>query len=158
VPQKGSSFYFTIPLEIAHSKIQESKEEIFLISEYVWENKTILIAEDDDLNFMFLEEMLSPTKIKIIRARNGKEAVELVKMIPEISLVLMDIQMPVMDGYECSGIIKTLKPELPIIAQTAYALASEKEMSLKAGCVDYVTKPINHKLLIRKINKYSLDK
>jgi len=156
--EKGSSFFFTIPAEIVDAVETEPTEMEFDMSHYFWKNKTILIAEDDDINFMFLEEMLHLTNIKIIRARNGKEAVDLVKIISEISLVLMDIQMPVMDGYESTRIIKTIKPELPVIAQTAYAFASEKILSINAGCIDYITKPINLKVLLQKISKYSKDK
>ena len=151
---KGSDFYFTIPADIIESS-QESKPIIEdENNEYKWGNSTILIAEDDDFNFMFIEEMLAPTGIKIIRAKNGKEAVDLVYKIPELSLVLMDIQMPVMDGYESTSLIKQMKPDLPVVAQTAYALSSEKEKSFQAGCSDYITKPIDQNKLLAKINLY----
>lgn len=151
--KKGSSFYFTLPAEILETVEEKLNIEVD-IKNYNWINRTILIAEDDDLNFMFLEEMLQQTNLKIIRAKNGKEAVDLVHMIPEISLVLMDIQMPVMDGYESTKMINSFKPDLPVIAQTAYAFASEKEMSMKAGCIDYISKPIDQKQLLKKIGKY----
>jgi CheY-like chemotaxis protein len=152
---KGSSFYFTIPADIIEEQVDEQTDKSSEKLEFYWENKTILVAEDDDFNFMFIEEMLIPCGIKIIRAKNGKEAVDLVFKIPEISLVLMDIQMPVMDGYESTRLIKRLKPELPVIAQTAYALATEREMSFRAGCVDYITKPLDQQKLLLKINKFS---
>ncbi len=152
---KGSSFYFTVPADVVEPKENESVVEYDGDFKFYWNNKTILVAEDDDFNYMFIEEMLIPAGIKIIRAKNGKEAVDLVCKISEISLVLMDIQMPVMDGYESTRIIKKMKPGLPVIAQTAYALATEKEMSFKAGCVDYITKPIDQHKLLQKIVKHS---
>lgn len=151
---KGSTFYFTLPVEVLETFIDISEEEPDSTIVYDWNDKTILIAEDDDMNFMFLEEMLISTKAKLIRARNGIEAVELVKKIPEISLILMDIQMPEMDGYESTRIIKSIRRDVVVIAQTAYALTSEKELSYKAGCSEYVTKPINMERLLSILSRY----
>lgn len=120
---------------------------------------TVLIAEDDDINFLFLEEMLSDYKIKIIHAKNGQEAVDLFKNnINSIDIILMDIQMPILDGFSATMLIKELKPEVPVIAQTAYAYSTEIDLSKKAGCSDYLVKPIQQELLIEKIATFTSTK
>ncbi|NSW45002.1 MAG: PAS domain S-box protein [Bacteroidales bacterium] len=117
---------------------------------------TILIAEDDDINYMFIEEMLSEYNFTLIHARNGKEAVELfTEKMEQINLVLMDIQMPIMDGFVATQKIKILKPDIPVIAQTAYAYSTEIEMSKQVGCSDYIIKPIELEVLIQKIEQYA---
>ncbi len=153
--QKGSTFSVRFPY---------SNINLFTSSKPILKNDTaidihkdiyILIAEDDDLNFMFLEEMLSNEKVHIIRARNGKEAVDIFKQSQcQINIVLMDIQMPVMDGFEAIKLIKEINPNIPIIAQTAYAYASEEEQCRRAGCCEYLVKPINQSDLIEKILLY----
>jgi two-component system CheB/CheR fusion protein len=152
--ERGSSFYFKIPADIIPATNEIVENLIFNPFEYQWGKFTILVAEDDDLNYMFIEEMLVDTKIKLVRAKNGLEAIDIIKSNPEIVLVLMDIQMPFMDGYQSTKMILSIKPHLPIIAQTAFALASEKEMSFKAGCIDYISKPIDLEELLLKIKKY----
>ncbi len=119
--------------------------------------KTILIAEDDDISFTLMKRNLQGTAINIIRAVNGKECIEAIKAHPEICLVLMDVKMPVMDGYEATGIIKNIKPNLPVIAQTAYALEGDRELSLAAGCTDYLSKPVSKETLLRVIEKYGCN-
>ncbi|MDP2237112.1 MAG: response regulator [Bacteroidales bacterium] len=112
----------------------------------------ILIAEDEDSNYtvlkMLLEKKLSA---EIFRARNGLEAVEITRTNERINLVLMDIKMPVMDGFEATGIIKTERKELPVIAITAYGLSGDEHKALSAGCDDYVSKPIQTNALFEKI-------
>jgi len=121
---------------------------------YNWANKTILIAEDDDANFLLLQKALEKTNAAIIHAENGKDAVNYCKSNPEIDVVLMDIRMPIMDGIEATSQIKVLRNDLPIIVQTAFTMSSEKEKSFKAGCDDYISKPINIKELLSTIYKY----
>ncbi|MCX7862695.1 MAG: response regulator [Bacteroidales bacterium] len=152
--QKGSTFSVRFPysntnlftpqfVSLKNNKIELEKQIC------------ILIAEDDDLNFIFLEEMLANEKIKILRAHNGKEAVELFKKHHcVINIVLMDIQMPIMDGFEATKLIKELNPHVPIIAQTAYAYSTEEEQCRKAGCCEYLIKPLNQNDLIEKILQY----
>ncbi|NOY38570.1 MAG: response regulator [Chlorobi bacterium] len=119
----------------------------------------ILIAEDNDLNYMILERLLQAViDASVIRAENGKEAVEYCKTHPEIALVLMDIKMPVMDGYEATRQIRKLYPELPVIAQTAHAMTENKETAFRAGCNDYLTKPILKDTLRQMIEKYLTNK
>lgn len=121
---------------------------------YDWSGKTVLIAEDIDDNFLFLKTFLRKTKINVLWAKDGKEAVEMCLQDQQIDLVLMDIRMPYLDGYEATKLIKSSRPDLPIIAQTAYALNSDSQKIYGAGCDDYVTKPILGKILFEKMSRF----
>lgn len=99
-----------------------------------------------------------PTHVNLLYAKDGEEAVEMVKTKSDISLVLMDIKMPNMDGYTATRIIKNLQPKLPVIAQTAYAMSEDKQKSLEAGFDDYVSKPIVQEKFIKVIGTYILKK
>jgi CheY-like chemotaxis protein len=103
---------------------------------------------------LFLEAILSKNKIHIIRASNGNEAVEMCKKHPEIKLVLMDIKLPKMNGYDATRQIKQHNPNLPVIAQTAYAMLEDREKALAAGCDGYLSKPILKEELLKIIEKY----
>jgi CheY-like chemotaxis protein len=118
-----------------------------------WKSKSVIIAEDDYANFLLLMEYLDSTGIKIIRARTGREVLEIcAKAYPDI--ILMDIQMPQMSGYEATIKIRETNKTVPIIAQTAHAMAGDKEKILAAGCNDYLAKPITEADLLGKIQKY----
>ena len=123
-------------------------------SNYNWEGKVLLVAEDEDFNFIFLEEILIDTNAKIIRARDGKEAIQLFETNPEIDLVLMDMQMPIMNGYDATRSIKKIKKEVPVIAQTAYHYGEAYEEIMAAGCDDFVSKPIDIGGLKDMINRF----
>lgn len=114
-------------------------------------DRTILIAEDDEISFKFLDLVLTrKTKVNIIWAINGQIAVDYCKLYPHIDLVLMDIQLPVIDGVEATRQIKQVRPDLPIIVQTANAFNEEWDRCFEAGCDDYITKPVNlQDLMIR---------
>ncbi len=116
---------------------------------------TILIAEDEDINFMYLEEVLRRTKATVIHACDGQEAVDLFKSNMSIKIVLMDIKMPIMDGIQATKLIKQERANVPVIATTAYALGGDKEKFLEAGCDDYLSKPIRKDDLIAMIKKHS---
>ncbi|MFO7865150.1 MAG: transporter substrate-binding domain-containing protein [Salinivirgaceae bacterium] len=148
---EGSEFFFTIPLDEESQKQQSEQSEAG--REYQWENVTILVAEDEQNNYMFIQETLKKTGAEILWATNGQEAVKAVSSNPNINIVLMDIRMPNMNGYEATKEIKKLRKDLPIIAQTAYAMSDERDLSLQAGCDDYMTKPIRPKKLLKKINQ-----
>lgn len=125
-----------------------------MFNNYNFTGNTILITEDERTNYLFLEALLKRTGATLIWAETGKTALDAIEKNPEINLVLMDIKMPEMNGYEATREIKKIRPELPIIAQTAYALAGEKEKILSAGCDDYLSKPIMGKVLLEKIDHY----
>lgn len=120
---------------------------------YDWPDKVILLVEDEPICRLFFKSALRNTEVELLYAFNGEQAVFMVKEHPRIDLVLMDIKLPVMNGIEATRQIKILRPELPIIAQTAYALNNERISALEAGCDDYLSKPIQIELLLEKIEK-----
>lgn len=148
---QGAAFYFTIPYrEVIHID-NENQEKV---KKSFDRHRTILIAEDEEYNYQLIAEILSDKNVALLYARNGFEAVELCKRNPKIDIVLMDIKMPEMDGLTAMQIIKGLRPDLPVIAQTAYVLTDEKDQLLTCGFTDYITKPIRKEELLAKINKY----
>ena len=114
--------------------------------------KRILVAEDNDSNYMLMTYILKKY-YTYFRARNGQEAVELA-VSEKPDLVLMDIKMPVMDGLEATRNIKAQCPDLPIIALTANAFDSDRQLALEAGCDNFLPKPVNAELCIKTIQKY----
>ncbi len=150
---KGSVFSFTIPYRKKVKKTQFDTSVIEPKSIKSAPGKTMLIAEDEDSNYMLLKEILSGSGFNIIRALNGIEAVNICKSEPKIDIVLMDIKMPGMDGYEATELIKEINPDLPIIAQSAYVTEADKTKALSSGCSDFISKPINKKLLLSKISE-----
>ncbi len=150
---KGTVFYFTVPYI---KSIHESKSDIQIVNEIAIDTTkpiTVLIAEDEDFNFMFLEELLSGLDLTIVRAVNGIEAVGICNTNNDVALVLMDIKMPLMDGYEATRQIRQFLPSLPIIAQTAYSTEADMHKAFSAGCNDFISKPLSKELLISKIKK-----
>ena len=126
----------------------------FTDATYLWEGKTILIVEDNEPSNIYFEAALRKTKAKLIWAKNGLDAVETVKNNNQIDLVLMDINMPKMDGIEATRIIKSLNPNIFIVVQTAFILSGEEKMCHEAGCDEFITKPIRLKYLLDTINRY----
>ncbi len=148
---KGTTFYFTIPI----NQHLMPKHDLIKTDIPVKRIKAkILIAEDDWVSFEYLKLILSKFDIEVIYAENGKQAVEFVKNMPDIDLVLMDIRMPVMNGIEATKLIKKIRPDLPIIAQTAYAFSEERSKILAIGCDEYLSKPMQSSKLNILINKY----
>ncbi len=150
---EGSTFYFSVPLKYAKKEaivVKPIRENEIVKSD----NKVILIAEDDNINFLFFQKMMKDKSFQIIRAVNGQEAVDICLNNTEIDLVLMDIKMPVMNGFEAIEKIKPVRPELPIIAQTAYSSSEDKVKIQNAGFDDYITKPLNRERLFELIDKY----
>jgi CheY-like chemotaxis protein len=149
----GSTFIFTIPyvngIENTPTSVLKYESE-----KCNWNGKTILLVEDEVNNHAFAEQLLKVTNVNLLHAWDGSEAVELVKNNPNISLVLMDIKMPIMNGYEATRLIKLIRPELPVIAQTAYALSQEREQALEAGCDNYISKPIDKELFMKLLNSF----
>ena len=121
---------------------------------YNWAGKTILIAEDDLNSFKFLHELLKKTHAEILHAANGKQAIDIIRSSQQIDLVVMDIMMPELDGYEATRMIKSSHREIPVIAQTAYAMAGDKERMQEAGCDDYVSKPLDFKHALSVMNRH----
>ena len=149
-PNQGTNIYFTLPLEKNEAKFEKGSLEGI---QFNWHNKVVLVAEDIDINYKLIEEILSPTKAKIIWAKNGKEAVDLCLKNDNIDLVLMDLRMPGMDGFEATQKIKEHKKGLKIIGQTAYAHDNEREKCLSIGFDNYIAKPIKIETLLTTINQ-----
>lgn len=150
---QGATFYFTIPYNPVMQKV---KKEDFKKDDVVESNNevTILIAEDDDMNFMIFEKQLEEYNYNIIHAKNGSEAVELFSQNPSIDFVFMDIKMPVMNGLEATKEIRKINKHIPIIAQTAYVMTEDRMKAREVGCNDYLAKPITGKMLSEILNKY----
>lgn len=149
----GSSFYFTIPHISGKKTSDEDIARQKPKKNYYWEGKVFLIAEDDKFSFKFLESFLRQTKAEVLHATDGKEAIDICRN-NMIDLVLMDIQMPEMNGLQATEEIKKFNKKLPIIAQTANAINEEKQKCFEAGCDDFVTKPVNISELYTKIDKW----
>lgn len=151
---RGTTFLFTLPY-LKPTVLPAGREENYQYeTSYNWFGKTILIAEDDLNSFKFLRELLGKTRIEILHAPNGKKAVETVGSNIHVDLVIMDVQMPVMDGLEATRLIKEMNFGIPVIAQTAFAMAGDKEKMQQAGFDEYIAKPINSNQLLAIINHF----
>lgn len=125
-----------------------------MVMSYNFGGKTILIAEDECSNYEFLKELLEEYNLNIMYAQDGKCAIDMCISHPQINLILMDIKMPILDGVSATQKIKEFRPELPIIAQTAYALPNEKEKFMSCGFDAYIVKPIDETSLLETIVKF----
>ena len=152
----GTTFYFTIPYTKSKfntlTSVVVPKTKITPIENM---ELTILIAEDEEYNMLYINELLSNTNIKIIEAFNGKEAIELAQKHPEIVMIFMDIKMPMVNGYEAMHEIKKVKPTLPIVALSAFAMESDRDKALQEGFDDYLTKPLDRKKLFEIMSRYA---
>lgn len=117
-------------------------------------NPNILIAEDVESNFLYLKAVLSKLNANVFWAKNGLEVVEICEKEKDLDMVLMDLQMPEMNGYEATQLLKAKYPDLPVIAQTAFAMSDDREKALDAGCDDYLSKPIKSRDLLTIAEKY----
>lgn len=153
-PNEGSTFWFTLPLKKMQSGSapQSAKSSGSLRPDL--SDKCILVVEDVDTNYFYISSLLEKMNARVIRAANGRRAVEMCKTDSSINLVLMDIELPVLNGYEATREIKKHRPGLPVIAQTAFAMAGERERSEEAGCDEYLAKPIRKDDLIETITKF----
>jgi PAS domain S-box-containing protein len=154
----GSTFSFTIPFIPAVTKTKEEIEKKKPKSEYDWNGKCFLVAEDDKFSYKLLEGFLKKTNAEILHAEDGLQAIDICKRNESIDIILMDVQMPEMNGMEATKNIKMFRKNLPIIAQTANAIAEERQRCFEAGFDDFVTKPINITELFVKIDKWLTSK
>jgi len=154
-PDQGSLFTFTIKTNIeTNTNMETNQVNNASAYPYDFKERTILIAEDIDFSFLYIEAVLRRTGVKILWAQNGKEAIEHVKTNLDIDIVLMDMHMPVMNGYDASNVISSLRPGLPVIAQTAFVLPDDVKRCYAAGCSGYLAKPIRKEQLLNTLSEY----
>jgi len=151
----GTTFTFSIVLEYDETGTQADEvvnEETVLVD--VGNEKVILVAEDDNINFMLLEKLLKMNNFKVVRAKDGLEAVQICKENHEIDLVFMDIKMPNLNGYEAFQKIREFNTKIPIIAQTSYSFSEEIDRIKEIGFNDYISKPLDKMKIAALIKKY----
>ena len=153
---KGSAFYFTIPVG---KKLQKRKpvlpnEKNNEKEDFNFNKKEILVAEDNFSNYLLIKTHLKKTQAVLLHAKNGEEAINFIKNYHTIKIVLMDIQLPGISGYEATSEIKKIRPETKIIAVTAYASEEDKKEALNAGCDAHISKPIVKNKLLRTIKEF----
>lgn len=148
----GSTFSFTVPYKVSELKSNKLSTGQDLLTNS--SRPLILIAEDDELNFLYIEAVIKMINCDYLHAKNGVEAVDICKQNDKITLVLMDIKMPVMNGMEATQIIHLFRPDLPVIATTAYAQTGDEYRFLSAGCNGYISKPIKKDKLLELIQKH----
>lgn len=152
---KGSVFSFTLPYEAnLKTKKSDKNAEVNNNKEVQIRNLKILIAEDDKPSEILIETALNKFANTVLKTESGVETVELCRINPDIDLILLDIQMPELDGYEVARLIRKFNSNVITIAQTAYALSGDKEKALEAGCNDYISKPIRRSELMTLIKKH----
>lgn len=148
----GSTFYFTLPLVTQSSTTRQGLSKIDETNKPKTNEKLILLAEDDESNAQVIKLWLRKVGYNTLYASNGEEAVDLAKQHPELSLILMDIKMPRMNGSQALSAIRTFRPDLPVIAITAYALTGDRQRLLEEGFDDYLAKPFSSEELLEKIS------
>jgi len=119
-----------------------------------FEKSTILVVEDDEMSFLYLNQIFRLTRNVVVRARNGNEAIQIIRVNRDIDLILMDIQLPDIDGNTITREIRKFNPELPIIAQTAGKTQQERDIALESGCNDVLVKPFRMEELTGMLEKY----
>jgi signal transduction histidine kinase/CheY-like chemotaxis protein len=155
VPEKGTTFYFTIPYITAGETAETSQH--FSPGKVDFSGKVILVVEDDLISYQLVEALLKDTNVKLIHVKNGEDAVEICQFMDCIDLVIMDMRLPFLNGYEATSRIKKINPKLTIIAQTANVLSDDRARCLSIGCSDYIAKPIDPDEFMRTIASHLLD-
>lgn len=148
---EGSAFFFTIPVKEGKQEMGDSQSDQDITPAPTQSN--ILIVEDDHFSYRFLERVLQ-NDFQVSRAENGQVALEMIRNSPNLAMVLLDVRLPGMDGYEVARRIREIDQRLVIVAQTAHGLQGEREKALQAGCNEYISKPINLSELRQIICKY----
>lgn len=151
---EGSVFFFTVPCSGIYNIEPVADAAAAERPVKPSHTRSILVAEDEESNFALIDAMLKQKNYKILRAKNGQEAVDLFKKNRSTDLILMDIKMPVKDGFEAASEILSIKPNVPIIAQSAYAHQSDRALAIEIGFVDYLNKPFDKGQLLDIVEKY----
>ena len=155
-PGVGSEFHFTIPVITSHDKstVRQASNLRINSSEIDWNGKVILLTEDEEVNFIYISELFENTGINLLRTTTAEEAITICKSQQPVDLILMDIRLPGMNGFDATRSIKKLRPNTPVIAQTAYAMENERKESISSGCDHYLTKPFDQTVLFDIIDGY----
>lgn len=155
-PDVGSSFYFTLPFHVCTENMAEpiATTPVNTNNYSHWSTKTLLLVEDEEVNFLYIKELLNITGITLIHAPSAEKAIELCKSSIIIDIILMDMRLPGIDGFEATRIIKRMRNNTPVIAQTAYAMENERKDCIDAGCDQYITKPFDQEILFEVINSF----
>ena len=150
----GSEFTFSLPINLQENEMIDFQQEntSFFVPDL--SGQKVLIVEDDAIGMEMIVNMLKPSKCKIIKTVNGLEAVGAIKVNPDIDIILMDLKMPVMDGFDATIAIHKIFSDLPIIALTAYSLQKDRKKALDAGCNDIITKPISKEIMFKKLQEF----
>ena len=149
----GACFYIEMPYLPTSSKQVDQK----IITDQFLNNtsdKTILVVEDEPSNYIYIRDLLSEYNYKIIHAKNGKDAVDIINNKIEVDLILMDLKMPVMNGIQATKEIRKTNKTVPVIAQTAYVMLEDKNKAFNAGCNDFLAKPITFKAFSKIVEKH----
>lgn len=149
----GSTFYFTIPFvkpEIKKKTFDKTDE----VDKKLWDNKTVVVVEDDMASYEYIKEVLFDTRMNLVHFSTRLDVVNFLEEFDKVDLILMDINLPGMDGIEATKRIRQVNKYIPIIAQTAYAMSNDKEKCIDAGCTDYIAKPYVVNELLSKIATY----
>lgn len=148
---KGSTFYFTLPYRAVEDKGQKVRAGD---STGINKGGVVLVVEDELFNYIFAEQVLKTRGYQVLHSETGREAIEFISLYPDISLVIMDIRLPDITGYEATRRIKQIRPRLPVLALTAMALSGDRESALEAGCDDYLKKPISKENLLDAVTYF----
>jgi CheY-like chemotaxis protein len=152
---QGSAFYFTLPYIVTTSVTEEAVKRGRHIP--VSAKPMVLLAEDDLSNTHYMSVVVKKSGCEFLHAANGEDAVKLCREHPDIAMVLMDIKMPVMNGLDATRLIREFRPDLPVVALTAYAQTGDEQRIMAAGCDEYIAKPVEPDLLIKMIKKYTVQ-
>ena len=146
---KGTTFFFTLPVQIKEPHVEnrvldnEAKTKL--------QKTKVLVVEDDPANILYFKEIFEDEQVNCIFSKTGRGLFDILKNNPDTAIILTDIRLPDMNGLDLAKKVKEQWKNIPIIAQTAYAMPGDKEKCIKAGCDDYIEKPINRNILIKKI-------
>ena len=152
----GSEFYFTIPIEQPTLNVQLESPNLQLsrLKDFNWTGKTLLLVEDEEVNYLYINELLINTGINLLRVVTGEEAINICQSTLIIDLILMDMRLPGINGFDATRLIKRIRREVPIVAQTAYAMENEKKHCIEAGCDHYMTKPFDQDTLFDVLSNF----
>jgi CheY-like chemotaxis protein/two-component sensor histidine kinase len=152
----GSEFLFNIPLQTGSNKLLPEVGfcQSIALPKYKWKGKILLLVEDEEVNYKYIYDLLEESEINILHVTTAEEAINICHSQQQIDIILMDMRLPGINGFEATRMIKKFRGEIPIIAQTAYAMENEQKECYKAGCDHYLTKPFDQELLLKVLNNY----